>query len=235
MKKIRLSRCDRYLIGASEELAPERVQILTAMLDSPERTERLPLGGRGVMIRADVEGIGRVVIKPYKRGGFLRILNDSWYVRWGALRPSVEFELLQRVRELGIHAPEPIAFLVRGGLLYKGWLVTKEIPNQQTLAEISLQDEERLARIMQRFVAEVRLLVQHGIYHVDLHPGNVLVDDQDAVYLLDFDKARVFGRSKNQLRDRYLCRWRRAVIKHNLPEVLSELLCVELRTNYERT
>lgn len=52
--------------------------------------------------------------------------------------------------------------------------------------------------------------------------GNVLVYPEQSVYLIDFDKARHFKGSASDLRKAYICRWRRAVIKHGLPEVLSE-------------
>jgi hypothetical protein len=49
------------------------------------------------------------------------------------------------------------------------------------------------------------------------------------VHVVDFDNARPFDGSERDLRDQYLRRWRRAVIKHNLPETLSELMAMELR------
>jgi 3-deoxy-D-manno-octulosonic acid kinase len=79
---------------------------------------------------------------------------------------------------------------------------------------------------------QLYLLIEEGIYHVDLHPGNVLVDNNHNVYVIDFDKARCWTGPKNELRDLYLHRWRRAVIKHNLPETLSEIACLHLRYNF---
>jgi len=234
MKQLKITQHGPFLIGSSNELTEADLEQLAEALRRPAQGRAKLLGGRGLVSYARLASIGPVVIKHYKRGGALRYVNSRHYLRCGALRPETEFRLLSRVREFGLRAPEPVAFAEQGRLLYKGWLLTKEIENQQTLAEISLADEERLARVMRKFVAQVALLVQHRIYHVDLHPGNVLVDAEDNVYLLDFDKARLFKHSKNRLRDRYLCRWRRAVIKHKLPEVASELLCVELRKNYER-
>jgi 3-deoxy-D-manno-octulosonic acid kinase len=64
---------------------------------------------------------------------------------------------------------------------------------------------------------------------VDLHPGNVLVDSNSRVYLIDFDKARYSYLNKDKLRVKYISRWRRAVIKHRLPESLWEMMSSELR------
>ena len=67
-------------------------------------------------------------------------------------------------------------------------------------------------------------LVQNKILHVDLHPGNVIVDPEGKVYLLDFDKGRIFRGSRQRLQERYFARWKRAVIKHGLPAMLIECL-----------
>ena len=75
---------------------------------------------------------------------------------------------------------------------------------------------------------------QNQILHVDLHLGNVLVDSNSRVYLIDFDKARYSIQNKDKLRDKYLRRWRRAVIKHRLPEKLSDLMHSCLRENYDK-
>ena len=61
----------------------------------------------------------------------------------------------------------------------------------------------------------------------------MLVDHEDQVYLVDFDKAKRFSGPLNELRDHYLCRWRRAVIKHELPETLSEMMSADLRQNFD--
>jgi len=44
------------------------------------------------------------------------------------------------------------------------------------------------------------------------------------VYLLDFDKGSVYHGNRQKLKFRYLTRWQRAVSKHRLPEMLTEIL-----------
>jgi predicted unusual protein kinase regulating ubiquinone biosynthesis (AarF/ABC1/UbiB family) len=82
-------------------------------------------------------------------------------------------------------------------------------------------------------IDQVSTLIQNNIFHVDLHPGNVLVGRGGRVFLLDFDKARIARGNKNKLRDHYLSRWQRAVIKHGLPDMLSEMLAAGLDRDYE--
>ncbi len=234
MSCVELTDHGLYKIGSSRPLSGEMLSDVAHALTLPPERKKRPFGGRGFVTKTKLPSLGSVVVKHYKRGGLLGLVNRRRYVHWGRLRPQIEFELLEQVRSLGVQAPEPLAFAVQGGLWYKGWLITRRVENERTLAEISVVDEDRTRRVMQRFVQQVALLMRNKIYHVDLHPGNVIVDENDNVFILDFDKAHFFKYSKNRLRDRYLCRWRRAVIKHRLPELLSELMCAELRKNYDR-
>lgn len=205
---------------------------LIAHFSEPVREPRGVLGGRGTIAVAEVPGVGPVVVKRYRRGGLLRFLTSDRYFRFGPTRAEVEFHLLNRARALGVNAPEPIAFASEGRYLYRCWLVTQEIKAHQTLAEISLADEERTPEIMPRVVEQVCKLVENNLLHYDLHPGNVLIDSEGTVFLVDFDKSHFFKGTKNELRDRYLKRWRRACIKHNMPEILSELMGAGLRRNF---
>jgi 3-deoxy-D-manno-octulosonic acid kinase len=84
---------------------------------------------------------------------------------------------------------------------------------------------------MASVIEQISLLIQNDILHVDLHPGNVVVDVQEKVYLLDFDKGCVYHGNRQKLKDRYLARWQRAVKKHRLPEMLSNILHSGLEAN----
>lgn len=205
--------------------------VIGALLGS-KRSPNKVLSGRGYVSSVVIEDVGPIIVKHYRRGGILRFVNSQRYLRGLRLRPQVEFELLEQVRSVGISTPEPIGYVRQGSIFYKGWLLIKEIEHQQSLAEISLSDPERAERLMAKFNQQVVRLIENNIYHVDLHAGNILVDHDDNVFLIDFDKARGFKGRRNKLRDFYLCRWRRAVIKHKLPEFLSELFCVGIRRDF---
>jgi tRNA A-37 threonylcarbamoyl transferase component Bud32 len=230
----RCSRYDGYCFGSLDELDAAVLAQLARAIGRPAAKSSAILGGRGYITSARIEGLGAVVIKHYKRGGLLRFLMARRYLRLAKLRPQVEFEVMAWVRTLGVCAPEPVAFITKGSFFYRGWLVTKEIPKEESLAAISLMDEPRACRLVSKLTQQISLMIRHGVYHVDLHPGNVLVDFDDNVFLLDFDKARIWKGRKNGLRDSYIYRWRRAVIKHGLPDLLSEWLCAELRKDYDQ-
>lgn len=229
-----------FRVYAHGECTPDQIAAIVKLIEHPVEFERhvqhtkVPaLSGRSILYGGNVPGFGEVVVKTYKRGGLLRFFLGHLHMRLSQSRSRKEFKMLDRVREYGIHAPEPVAYIERGEFWYQAWLVTKVIPGAQTLIDIAYSNEERAIARGQEAARQIGLLIKHGIYHVDLHPGNVVVAEDDTVYLVDFDKAYTFCGKLNELRDRYLRRWRRAVIKHKLPEILSEAISLELRSNYE--
>ena len=186
------------------------------------------LGGRTSIVVDEINGLGSVVIKYYRRGGLIRYFVRQKYLKCGKTRGEREYELLQKVRNLGINAPEPIVFAYRGRLFYQAWLVTREIKQHQTLAQISLSNEKRACILMKEVVKQISILIKNSILHVDLHPGNIIVDKLDQVYFLDFDKGGIFPGNKNKLKNRYLNRWSRAIAKHQLSKMLSKIMNKEL-------
>jgi 3-deoxy-D-manno-octulosonic acid kinase len=214
---------DSYHFGSLADIADQQLKQLIRFFNLPKNSVHSALGGRTSITVTRLQGIGSVVIKYYRRGGVIRYLMKKRYVKCGKTRCQIEYELLQKVRSLGINAPEPVAFAYKGRLFYQCWLVTREIQNHQTLVQISRSNEEQARRAMKAVVKQVSMLIKNKILHADLHPGNVIVDNQNQVYLLDFDKGGVFPGDKNALRTRYLRRWNRAIQKHELPEILSEV------------
>jgi len=227
-----------FLIGGRECLTDDiATRVVQLMRNVPESGTPGVLAGRGYTGIQFVEGLGRIFVKQYAHGGLLRHLTGGQFISLGTSRSLLEFSMLERVRSLGINAPRPILFVNRGSLLYRSWLIMEEIVDSRNLAEVSSSLESHDADVLQDAMAklgqQVLTLIEHKILHVDLHPGNVLVDSSGRVYLVDFDKARVYGGSSDTLRDLYLRRWRRAVIKHKLSPVLTELMSLTLRSYHE--
>jgi 3-deoxy-D-manno-octulosonic acid kinase len=215
---------DSYHFGFLLNLTDSQLATLAGLFDHPDPIDVSVLGGRTAATAAQLDGIGPVIIKHYRRGGLLRYFIKDRYLNFGKTRSQREFELLDIVGALGINIPQPIAYAHRGRLLYRAWLVTREIHQPLSLARLSLQDEKKASTTMASVIEQISLLIQNDILHVDLHPGNVVVDVREQVYLLDFDKGRVYHGSRQNLKDRYLARWQRAVNKHGLPEMLTDIL-----------
>lgn len=175
-----------------------------------------------------------VVIKHYKRGGILRFINNHFYLSsFTPSRAKKEFLFLEKVRSLGVNAPKPIIYAIRGGFIYRNWLVTQEILNFRDFCNLDEDDIEKIRSYTKELARQIKILINNKIYHIDLHPGNVGVGEDNQIYIIDFDKAHYFKGSKNELRDKYIVRWRRAVIKHKLSELLSEYFCANLRDNFD--
>ena len=206
-------------------LTEPQLRTLAGLFHHPVKTSEVSLlGGRTSVTPAQLDGIGSVVVKYYRRGGLMRYIIKQRYLKLGKTRAQREFELLQTVSNLGLNVPQPIAYAHCGRLLYRAWLITREIKQPLSLARLCLIDEKRAQRTMKSVIAQISRLIDHNLLHVDLHPGNVVVDQKDRVFLLDFDKGKVYKGNKTKLKYRYINRWQRAVSKHGLPKMLSEML-----------
>ncbi len=228
MNPLHLNHHNRYTFGSSHPLATEQLRQLVHLFNVPDQEAQYPLGGRRSISVTELADIGSVVVKHYRRGGWLSHLIKKTYFKWHKPRCRIEYEQLQIVRSAGVKAPEPIAFAYRGALLYRAWLVTKEIKKQKSLAQLSLEAPDKAETLIRPLAEQVKRLIGSAILHVDFHPGNVLVNEQDEIYLIDFDKSGPYKGSKHALKQRYLKRWQRAVTKYDLPDNLYELLLANL-------
>jgi 3-deoxy-D-manno-octulosonic acid kinase len=227
-----------YLVGGRECLTEEiATKIVQLMRSFPEHVSHGVLAGRGHSGIQDVEGLGRVFVKQYAHGGLLRHLTGGRFLCVGPTRSLLEFSMLERVRAVGVNAPRPLIFVNKGSFFYQSWLLMEEIGDSRNLAQVCKSDNgengDLLHDGMAKLGQQVLRLVENKIFHVDLHPGNVLLDSAGRVFVVDFDKACEYQGSAESLRDLYLRRWRRAVIKHKLSPVLTEMMSLTLRSYHE--
>lgn len=215
-------RYGSYRFGTSYHLTEEHFGELTSIFNTPPLTQNvnIRLSGRVSASSARLTGIGPIIVKHYRRGGLLSYLMKRSYLKWGKTRCQVEYDQLQNACHSGISVPEPIAYAYKGLLFYQAWLITREIPNPLSLANLSILDTERTLTAQKKLIEQMALLIDNNIYHTDLHPGNVLVDSKNCIFIIDFDKAHLYMKSKTNLQKKYIQRWNRAVLKHKLPETL---------------
>jgi 3-deoxy-D-manno-octulosonic acid kinase len=224
-----------YVISSRGVISDEQATaIVRAIKNGGESSKKTTLGGRSRAFSCEIPNLGRVFVKHYSHGGLLRGLTGGRFLSLGRERSRIEFEVLERVRLLGINAPAPYAIVKKGAVVYGTWLVMEEIDRACNLVALEDSAGEELQRVMQSLGKQLSILIRERILHVDLHPGNVLVSPLGTVYIVDFDKAKHFNGSAAALRDIYLRRWRRAVIKHRLSPVLSETMSLILRSYSER-
>jgi 3-deoxy-D-manno-octulosonic acid kinase len=218
-----------YDLGARLILSHSQLQQLQQMFAQPSPPACGVLTGRRGITLADLDAIGPVVVKHLARGGLIRHLNRHRYLHWPQNRAEREFRWLETVRRVGVAAPRPIAFASTGRFIGQCWLITAAIPDQRSLIQAA-QNETLTEGVCRRVAQQVRALIRQGIWHRDLHPGNVLLDKEDMPYLIDFDKAGYVD-NRRLLTARYHKRWTRAIARHRLPPVLECVMTLAAADN----
>jgi len=148
------------------------------------------VGGRGnTWILAG--GNDEWVLRHYRRGGLVRHFNQDYYFWQGleSTRPWREWRLLSALYKQGLPVPQPVAAQVlRYGLVYRGDLITRLIPDSHSLAA-RLQDTSIEQLPWNRIGGCIRRFHNAGIYHADLNAHNILINSNDEIFLIDFDRG----------------------------------------------
>lgn len=130
-------------------------------------------------------------LRHYHRGGMIAPLMQDMYV-WTGLettRAWREFFLLEVMRAEGLPVPRPVAAHVQQmGPVYRADIVTEKIDSSLSLSNLITQEKVaddlwvKIGTCLRRF----HLL---GIVHADLNAHNILIDANESVWLIDFDKG----------------------------------------------
>lgn len=169
-------------------------------------------GGRGG-VQVVTTPVGACVLRHYRRGGLVaRVLGDRYlWCGADATRCFAELRLLGVIAQLELPGPVPVAArYVRSGLYYRADLLTRQIPDAQTLAQCLAAGRLDAARA-RAVGAVVARFHRAGIWHADLNAHNVLVTPQ-GVHLIDFDRSRQRAQGDGW-RQANLQRLRRSLVK----------------------
>ncbi len=169
--------------------------------------------GRGGALFIEADG-RRLVLRHYRRGGWIaRLSKDRYLWREPELtRSFIEWHLLYMMYRAGLPVPKPIAACYRrtGRYSYSADLLTELIPDVSSLATrlqaapLPLDAWIAIGRCLRRFHHD-------GVCHADLNAHNVLLNEQQQVFLVDFDRGRL--RSPGMWCDSNLVRLRRSIEK----------------------
>ena len=169
---------------------------------------------------------GEAVVGEYLRGGLPGRFNRDRYLftGWERSRPVAEFRILTELSTMGLPVPFPLAaYTQRRGLLYTGSLLTRRIMNSLPLADLIAGNSDNPA-FWQRTGACIRRFHDHGVIHADLNARNILIDLENRVYLIDFDRARIepgqqtaYARNLDRLHRSFEKLWPEAVRDRLLP------------------
>lgn len=146
--------------------------------------------GRGTTWFVQLDSM-QAALRHYRRGGlFGKLVKDQyWFSGWEQTRSAQELNLLQILIGAGVNVPRPIAArAVKTGLTYQADLLCERIPNARDL--VSILQEKPLPEVMyQKIGQEIAKMHKVNVNHTDLNIHNILIDDQDKVWIIDFDKC----------------------------------------------
>ncbi len=172
-------------------------------------------GGRGDNFLVEVEGT-RVVLRQYRRGGFVGKLLSDQYLWLGlrSCRPWREWLVLEQARAAGLPVPEPIAACAcRSFFWYRAALMTAYLEDTEMLTR-RLEREALDPGLWRSLGQLIKRMHDQGIRHADLTSDNVLIDSANRFYLIDFDQARIMKRL-DDWQWQPLYRFQRSMVKRN--------------------
>lgn len=171
--------------------------------------------GRGCAYFFDHRNVP-MVLKRYYRGGLIGRFIEKTYPTGSEERSRMwtEFRLLGRLHSMNLPVPEPVAARCRltSPVTCQGELITRRIPDARTLLDAA-GTESLPEQIWRDVGTTLRKFHDHNVYHADLNAANILLDNRNRIYLIDFDKGRINSDSSTSWKADNLLRLRRSLDK----------------------
>ncbi|MDB1122455.1 3-deoxy-D-manno-octulosonic acid kinase [Vibrio sp. kj40-1] len=148
--------------------------------------------GRGTTWFVQTETIP-AALRHYRRGGlFGKLVKDHYiFTGWDKTRSYQEFQLLLKLIQAGVNVPRPIAARAyKSHFSYQADLLSEKIENARDLVSI-LQQRTISDSLYHEIGKEIKKMHDTQVNHTDLNIHNILVDDTDKVWIIDFDKCCV--------------------------------------------
>lgn len=176
-----------------------------------------PVALTGVFGRGGILRVGDMVLRPYRRGGFLRHLNERTYRTH--LRFAAEHAVHRGLWEAGFPTVEPLGYAWRpSGLGVEGILITRLAEGEPWPRRWDLSTERAAA-----ICGAIGSLCEWGLWSPDLNATNILLRPSGGVLLLDWDRAR-FEPAGTPLWARYRARLERSLRKLGAPAEAFEVI-----------
>ena len=157
------------------------------------------------LVVAEVPGRGSVlfirhandvwVLRHYRRGGFVARVTEDNYLWTGLERTRAfrEWRLLRTLHNDGMPVPRPIAaHVTRAGLSYRADIITACIENTRSLASMIASGDGQASQ-WASIGTTLRRFHDKGVDHADLNAHNILIDAEQRVFLVDFDRGGLKG------------------------------------------
>ena len=148
--------------------------------------------GRGNTLIVN-NGEQEYVLRKFRRGGMIgRLIKDTYF--WSGedeTRSFAEWRLLRKLAAIGLNVPKPAAaYYRRTAMFYTADLLTVRIPGIRSLAERLLESTGSKA-FWQDLGAAICRFHKANAYHADMNAYNVQLDQDDRLWLLDFDRGKL--------------------------------------------
>ncbi|CAK1949898.1 3-deoxy-D-manno-octulosonic acid kinase [Vibrio crassostreae] len=148
--------------------------------------------GRGTTWFVNLGNI-HAALRHYRRGGlFGRLVEDRYrFSNWDKTRCYEEMMILDRLHRANVNVPRPVAAsAVKTGWTYQADILVEKIPGAKDLVAI-LKDKELNKELYQDIGKMIAKMHQEQVNHTDLNIHNILLDQSNSVWIIDFDKCRV--------------------------------------------
>ncbi len=149
--------------------------------------------GRGGCWRVQMP-TGAAVIKHYRRGGQMAKISFDRYLftGWERSRSLREWRLLASLHQQKLPVPAPLAAIcVRHGRSYRAALITRYIHGAISIDGLIKENISGLPELAFKTGALLARFHQADVYHADINLSNIIKDEQDQLWLLDFDRGRM--------------------------------------------
>ena len=211
---------ESLVLAAVQQLSEERQRSTSDTVSAHTVT---PLHwGRGHVWRVQTDTQGAVIIRYYRRGGFVRhFLSDVYWDQ--PPRPLAEVVYTEMARQRGVPTIEVLGARVSwiNRRFYRGVFVSREQEGFRNLWEWLQTRPTGPTRVstLTTVARTIRTMHEAGIMHADLNLTNILVQVEGATpqaCVLDFDRARLFPSAvPRAYRERTLARLQRSLRKLN--------------------
>jgi len=128
-------------------------------------------------------------------------------------RSIAELKMLEQMRELALPVPKPLAARVeRVGLLqYRNDILIETIPGTKDGFKI-LKKNKLSSKTWFNIGTTIRRFHDQGVFHSDLNIHNILIDKNDCIHVIDFDRCE-FRNQADDWKKQNLQRLQRSLLK----------------------
>lgn len=163
--------------------------------------------GRGKVYFFEANNLS-CVLRHYFRGGLVaKLSRDSFaFTTIENSRCYQELAILNLLTENNINVPRAVAArVVKSAFRYQADIITQAIPNCSELHEL-LQRKPISNEQWRSIGAQIRKMHDLQVCHDDLNVKNVLLNDEQEIFLIDFDKCAIIQKDswKQANLDRFL-------------------------------